>query len=403
MKARLIGVVFLLLFVGLFAASCGSKEESTSWQEAAVDLIANYPNYTERFYLNGDYMAFELIDFDNDSYPEILTIDYPISGSINPVGNVWRFDGNTYCEIDLIGKNTSAPILPVMNTKEGGNLFVSHNFYEIDLGKAKDMIDIYLIDLSYVIAYQYADGALHASEHYTNKEALDYGVASKEEKPSLADSIVNHVESFIESYPVDSQIPYYVSDTIHTTEITCLSGTNVDRKAVKKMQAAKYRELMPPAQAELIIKSYTKSKVNTAPAPSATEMDTVPRRTGFTVEQLQEAYQRMISKGNTADIAQYILPEFKKDNLDHLKSYWAPDIQPPALKATTLDNLPYKDLSLIDIINDELQSLQSKYLVDDLRRLNFYITTTDGDYFGIAKTIIAKVNDMGWYFIVFDT
>lgn len=111
----------------------------------------------------------------------------------------------------------------------------------------------------------------------------------------------------------------------------------------------------------------------------------------------------MISKGNTADIAQYILPEFKKDNLDHLKSYWAPDIQPPALKATTLDNLPYKDLSLIDIINDELQSLQSKYQVDDLRRLNFYITTTDGDYFGIAKTIIAKVNDMGWYFIVFDT
>lgn len=169
------------------------------------------------------------------------------------------------------------------------------------------------------------------------------------------------------------------------------------------MQAAKYRELMPPAQAELIVKSYTKSKVNTAPAPSTTEIDTVPRRTGFTVEQLQEAYQRMISKGNTADIAQYIFPEFKKDNLDHLKSYWAPDMQLPALKATTLDNLPYEDLSLIDIINDKLQSLQSKYQVDDLRRLNFYITTTDGDYFGIAKTIIAKVNDMGWYFIVFDT
>ena len=236
-------------------------DKREAWQEAAIDLIANYPQYMENYYKHSPMcLNFELIDLNNDQCPEILALDSALDGAAF-IEACWTFQGDKYTLMKQTHSESwiEGPIVPVTDAKTRNTLFLSSGFYGLTpeeilhSAQQEDMdMDPYgLLEAVYSCSVQ--EDRITLQLFYKNAAWEDYrNATSDEEIRSAKKEAAYNVVNFQKRYPLNDEIPYYIPEEW----IQVYMITSQEKEENTTSSKVSYQDFMPVSRAQEIVKAY---------------------------------------------------------------------------------------------------------------------------------------------------
>lgn len=233
-----------------------------NWQEAAIEVIYNLPKYAEINKMVNDFLAFELIDMNEDRIPEIIFYSISAGGGGEICNSYAYFDGKQYVVnyIDIDGKNSDIPtntIIPYNDNNTNRIVYISGMFDE-------DYFDESLNSGSYASGYfwrnkwsqdiwEFKNNKLTLSKSFKVNEVKDFdklynpSTYTVEEQQEALDNVREYNQKLHETYSESDAL--YCECSINTNGIIC-----------DKYSMSSYHKVMNKEKATGFVNAYLNGK-----------------------------------------------------------------------------------------------------------------------------------------------
>lgn len=233
-----------------------------NWQEAAIEVIYNLPKYAEINKMVNDFLAFELIDMNEDRIPEIIFYSISAGGGGEICNSYAYFDGKQYVVnyIDIDGKNSDIPtntIIPYNDNNTNRIVYISGMFDE-------DCFDESLDSGPYSAGYfwrnkwsqdiwEFKNNKLTLSKSFKVNEVKDFdklynpSTYTVEEQQEALDNVREYNQKLHETYSESDAL--YCECSINTNGIIC-----------DKYSMSSYHKVMNKEKATGFVNAYLNGK-----------------------------------------------------------------------------------------------------------------------------------------------